>query len=147
MFLVKSLCRGGASDNGYKAYHNRTPLNSICRIGNKPRLVYLGSGTRAHSDRIEREQHEACFLRGSFVHNEISSRENLKERNGKKILSSKRNDNRLETLVEIGRPIRQRDVLERRTLATRASSRDKVSVRGRDFTELVEIDSWLSYRC
>lgn len=44
---------GGSSDNGYKAHHNRMPLNSICRIGNKPCLVYLGSHTGSHNSHTE----------------------------------------------------------------------------------------------
>lgn len=94
MYLVWG--KGRASDNGYKAHHNRTPLNSICRIGNKPCLVYLGSHTRPHNSHTEiasRERKPKNFLaklvsssyRYLYLHNGTGTEKFLLAREGWKV--------------------------------------------------------------
>lgn len=157
MYLVWG--KGRASDNGYKAHHNRTPLNSICRIGNKPCLVYLGSHTRPHNSHTEiasREQTEklpceTCFLELSVPLSPQRGRKNFfsREKDGKSGLSFSKGNDRS---VEIGqsRGLADTSGNGRKTKAerssrfprTRASGRDKVSWGMRwDFTGLARIDS------
>lgn len=138
--------KGRASDNnGYKAHHNRTPLNSICRIGNKPCLVYLGSHTRPHNSHTEiasREQTEklpceTCFLELSVPLSPQRGRKNFfsREKDGKSGLSFSKGNDRS---VEIG---------QSRGLADTSGKREWSKDEGREelaFSENTRFRAWQS---
>lgn len=127
MYLVWG--KGRASDNGYKAHHNRTPLNSICRIGNKPCLVYLGSHTRPHNSHTEiasRERKPKNFLaklvsssyRYLYLHNGTGTEKFLLAREGWKVwpffLEGEWSIGGNRSVERIGGYVREKGMVERR---------------------------------